>query len=80
MSSDSSKIFDVVVAGGGIAGLATAEIFARSGYKVALLEKAATLCREMFQSQAVRADHVGGDRVHSRLPVFLADLDAFIKS
>ncbi len=40
------KKFNIVIAGGGIAGLASAEIFARSGYKVLLLEKNPKLCME----------------------------------
>ncbi len=38
--------YDVAVVGGGISGLATAEIFARSGYSVALVEKNEQLCSE----------------------------------
>ena len=38
--------FEVVIIGGGIAGLATAEVFARSGIKTLLLEKNLTLCSE----------------------------------
>lgn len=38
--------FEVVIIGGGIAGLATAEVFARSGIKTLLLEKNSTLCSE----------------------------------
>jgi glycine/D-amino acid oxidase-like deaminating enzyme len=38
--------YDVVIAGGGIAGLATAEMFARSGRRVLLLEKNERLCSE----------------------------------
>lgn len=36
--------YDLVVIGGGIAGLAVGEIFARSGFKVALVEKNEKLC------------------------------------
>ncbi|MFQ5786925.1 MAG: FAD-dependent oxidoreductase [Thermodesulfobacteriota bacterium] len=39
-----NKKYDLVVVGGGIAGLAIGEIFARSGFKVALLEKDDKLC------------------------------------
>lgn len=38
--------FEIVVIGGGIAGLATAEIFSRSGFKVLLVEKNSKLCSE----------------------------------
>jgi len=38
--------FEIVVIGGGIAGLATAEIFSRSGFKVLLIEKNSKLCSE----------------------------------
>lgn len=41
-----SDQFEYAVVGGGIAGLALAEIFARSGHKVALIEKHGTLCAE----------------------------------
>src|SRR5258706_6733843 len=40
------SVYDLIVVGGGIAGLATAEIFARSGRKVALLEKNEKLATE----------------------------------
>lgn len=36
--------YDIIIAGGGIAGLTTAEIFARSGYKVLIIEKEDKLC------------------------------------
>ncbi len=38
--------FDTIIVGGGIAGLATAEMFARSGHKTLLLEKNPKLCQE----------------------------------
>ncbi len=38
--------YDVTIAGGGIAGLATAEIFARSGWSTLLIEKNQRLCTE----------------------------------
>ncbi|MFH1242192.1 MAG: FAD-dependent oxidoreductase [Pseudomonadota bacterium] len=38
--------YDLIVVGGGIAGLATGEIFARSGFKVALVEKNDRICTE----------------------------------
>ena len=38
--------YDMVVVGGGIAGLCIAELFSRSGWKVALLEKNAGICME----------------------------------
>lgn len=38
--------YDIVVVGGGIAGLATAEIFARSGFSVRLIEKNRYICHE----------------------------------
>jgi len=40
------KPYDLVVVGAGIAGLAIAEIFSRSGQKVALLEKNSKVCME----------------------------------
>jgi glycine/D-amino acid oxidase-like deaminating enzyme len=40
------KQFEIVIIGGGIAGLATAEIFARCGFKTLLVEKNAKLCTE----------------------------------
>lgn len=40
------KKYEVVIVGGGIAGLATAEMFARSGLKTLLLEKQEKLCME----------------------------------
>lgn len=43
--------FDFAVIGGGIAGLAVAEIFARSGRGVLLLERNARLCQEASASQ-----------------------------
>jgi glycine/D-amino acid oxidase-like deaminating enzyme len=42
----SERAYDVVVAGGGIAGLAAAEIFARSGQRALLLERNERLCQE----------------------------------
>jgi glycine/D-amino acid oxidase-like deaminating enzyme len=42
--------YDVVIVGGGVAGLAIAEIFARSGRSVALLERNARLCQEASAS------------------------------
>src|SRR3990170_6487561 len=41
-----TKPYDIVVVGAGIAGLAIAEIFSRSGLKVALLEKNHKVCQE----------------------------------
>ncbi len=41
-----SKEYETVIVGGGIAGLCTAEIFARSGIKTLLVEKAEKLCME----------------------------------
>jgi hypothetical protein len=38
--------YDVIIVGGGIAGLATAEIFARSGHNVCLIEKNKYICQE----------------------------------
>ncbi len=38
--------FEIIVVGGGIAGLATAEIFARSGISVCLIEKNEKICQE----------------------------------
>ena len=43
--------FEYVVIGGGIAGLAIAEIFARSGGKVLLIEKNAKICQEASAAQ-----------------------------
>lgn len=40
------KNFDISIIGGGVAGLATAEIFARSGFSVCLIEKNEKLCME----------------------------------
>jgi hypothetical protein len=40
------KRFDISIVGGGVAGLATAEIFARSGFSVCLIEKNEKLCME----------------------------------
>ena len=40
------KLYDLVVVGAGIAGLAIAEIFSRNGLKVALLEKNSKVCQE----------------------------------
>ncbi len=40
------KVYDLMVVGGGIAGLAVAEVFARSGYSVALVEKNEKLCMD----------------------------------
>ena len=42
--------FDYVIVGGGIAGLACAELLSRSGYKVAIIEKAPKLCSEASAS------------------------------
>lgn len=44
MVKQRNKHYDLIIVGGGIAGLATAEIFARSGFKVALVEKYSELC------------------------------------
>ena len=41
-----SDCFDYAVVGGGIAGLASAEMFARNGYRVVLIERNAKLCQE----------------------------------
>jgi len=43
--------YDLAVIGGGIAGLAIAEIFARSGWSVALLERNGLLCQEASAAQ-----------------------------
>ncbi len=43
--------YDIAVVGGGIAGVAIAEVFARSGRSVALVEKNAHLCQEASASQ-----------------------------
>lgn len=43
--------YDLAVIGGGIAGLAIAEIFARSGRKVVLLERNEQICQEASASQ-----------------------------
>jgi len=43
--------YDIAIVGGGIAGLAIAEIFARSGHSVALVEKSDKLCQEASASQ-----------------------------
>lgn len=43
--------YDLAVVGGGIAGLAIAEIFARSGRKVVLLERNEQICQEASASQ-----------------------------
>lgn len=43
--------YDIAVVGGGIAGLAVAEVFARSGRKVVLIERNAQLCQEASASQ-----------------------------
>lgn len=40
------SVFDYVIVGGGIAGLAIGELFSRSGFRVALLEKNAKICQE----------------------------------
>ncbi len=45
MAND-EKPYDLIVVGAGIAGLAIAEIFSRSGLKVALLEKNSRVCQE----------------------------------
>ena len=39
-------MYDFAIIGGGIAGLTTAEIFSRSGYKVILIEKNSKICSE----------------------------------
>ncbi len=46
-----SERYDVAVIGGGIAGLAIAEMFARAGRSVALIEKNHALCQEASASQ-----------------------------
>jgi glycine/D-amino acid oxidase-like deaminating enzyme len=43
--------YDLAVVGGGIAGLAIAEIFARSGWSVVLLERNGLLCQEASAAQ-----------------------------
>lgn len=43
--------YDLAIVGGGIAGLAIAEIFSRSGRKVVLLERNQKLCQEASASQ-----------------------------
>ncbi|MFQ5630403.1 MAG: FAD-dependent oxidoreductase, partial [bacterium] len=40
------KKYDIVIVGGGIAGVATGEIFARSGFKTLVIEKHEKLCME----------------------------------
>jgi len=40
------KYYDLIVIGAGVAGLATAEIFSRSGQKVLLIEKNEKICQE----------------------------------
>lgn len=47
----STNRYDLAVVGGGIAGLAIAEIFARSGRSVVLLERNEQLCQEASASQ-----------------------------
>ncbi len=47
----STSRYDYAVVGGGIAGLAIAEIFARSGRSVVLIERNAQLCQETSASQ-----------------------------
>ncbi len=47
----SSQRYDLAVIGGGIAGLAIAELFARSGRSVVLLERNEQLCQEASASQ-----------------------------
>jgi glycine/D-amino acid oxidase-like deaminating enzyme len=46
-----SATYDIAVVGGGIAGLAIAEVFARSGRRVVLLERDAQLCQNASASQ-----------------------------
>lgn len=46
-----SAQYDYAVVGGGIAGLAIAEIFARSGFRIVLVERNAKLCEEASASQ-----------------------------
>lgn len=45
------RIWDFVVVGGGIAGLAIAELLSRSGWGVALIEKNAKVCQEASAEQ-----------------------------
>ena len=40
------KEYDITIIGGGIAGITIAEIFSRNGYKVCLIEKNKSLCKE----------------------------------
>jgi glycine/D-amino acid oxidase-like deaminating enzyme len=47
----SAADYDYVIVGGGIAGLAIAEIFARSGRSVVLIERNAQLCQETSATQ-----------------------------
>jgi glycine/D-amino acid oxidase-like deaminating enzyme len=47
----SDNKYDYAVVGGGIAGLAIAEIFARSGHSVVLIERNSQLCHEASASQ-----------------------------
>ena len=51
MSHDDMNYFDVVVAGGGIAGLASAELFSRAGRKTLLLERTEYLCGQTSRNQ-----------------------------
>ena len=44
------KKYDYVIVGGGIAGLASAELLSRSGHSVLLLEKGPKLCQEASAS------------------------------
>jgi glycine/D-amino acid oxidase-like deaminating enzyme len=46
MNNKESQVFDYTIIGAGIAGLAIAELFSRSGYKVALVEKNSQVCQE----------------------------------
>ena len=51
MKKSNSNNFDLIVVGGGIAGLASAEIFSRSGWNVLLIEKESLLCQEASANQ-----------------------------
>lgn len=64
------KSYDVVIAGGGIAGLACSEMLSRSGYKVLLIEKNSELCMEA--SAALQEwFHSGSLYAHFTSPKFL---------